>query len=139
MKHRKAVSGFLPHLLLTCGIMLLTFFCITTVNEAMCFLSSFLSQKFEIAYAAVCLLTALAAFAEKRLRFPAVVQSAAGIALAVPAVICLAQHRMDLVDTEWFRILALINAAHAILFSMLMIILQRRAARAEWKAARSAV
>ena len=137
MRLLKGISGFLPHLLLTSGIMLLTFYCITLVNEAMCFLSSFLSQKFEIAYAVIGILTALAAIPLKRLRILPALQVICGIAIAVPAIICTVQHRMDLVDTGWFRSISLANAAVSILFAVAMIVLQCRAARAEWKAAQA--
>ena len=135
MKAWKLLSGFLPHLLLTCGIMLLTFYCITLVNEAMCFLSSFLSQKFEVAYAVVAILTVIASVSVKRLRVLPVLQVVSACAIAVPAVICTVQHRMDMVDTHWFRTVALVNAVVAIVFAVLMIVMQRRQARAAWQAA----
>ena len=132
MKLFRGIAGFLPHLLLTFGIMLLTFYCITLVNEAMCFLSSFLSQKFEMLYACAALLTAAAAFAQKHARMLALAEAVCSVALAVPAVICTVQHRMDMLDTEWFRIFALVNAAVSIVFSVLLIVMQRRTARAAW-------
>ena len=137
MKAWKLLSGLLPHILLTCGIMLLTFYCITLVNEAMCFLSSFISQKFEVFYAVTGILTAVASASQKRLRVLPVLQTVASCAIAVPAVLCTVQHRMDLLDMQWFRFTALINAVIAIVFAVQMIVLQRREARAAWQAAQS--
>lgn len=127
------VGGFLPHLLFTFGMMLLTFYCITLVNEAMCFLSSFFSQKFEVLFVIVAWLTALTAFLQKRIRILAAAEAICAAVLFVPVVICLAQHRMDLVEMHWFRLTALVFSLISILFSVLMIVLQRRAARAAWK------
>ena len=124
------IGGFLPHLLFTFGIMLLTFYCITLVNEAMCFLSSFVSQKFEVLYVITAWLTVLTAFLQKHIRFVAAVEAVCAAVLLVPVVMCLAQHRMDLTEMHWFRLTALVNAIVSVLFSVLMIVLQRRAARA---------
>ena len=140
MKRNGFLSGaanFLPHLLFSFGIMLLTFYCITLVNEAMGFLSSFFSQKFEVLYAAVAILTAVAAFARKRVRLLAAMQVICAVVMLVPVVISIVRHSMDLLDTRWFRQISLGNAVIAVVFSVVMIALQRKAARKAWKAERA--
>lgn len=132
------IGGFLPHLLFTFGIMLLTFYCITLVNEAMCFLSSFVSQKFELLYVIAAWLTVLTAFLQKHTRLIAAVEAVCAAVLLVPVVICLVQHRMDLTEMHWFRLTALVNAVVSLVFSVLMIAVQRKAARAAWKNGQSA-
>ena len=129
----RSVSAFLPHLLFTFGLMLLTFYCITLVNESMGFLSSFFSQKFEVLYVVASILTAVSAFAKKRVPILAAMQIICAAAMLIPVIICIAQHRMDLLDTRWFRLISLGNALISILFSVVLIVQQRKAAYTAWK------
>ena len=130
---------FLPHLLFTFGIMLLTFYCITLVNEAMGFLSSFFSQKFEVLYVITAILTASAAFAKKRVPILASMQIICAVVMFVPVIISIAKHSMDLLDTKWFRRISLGNALIAVILSIVMIVIQRKAAFRVWKAEQESV
>lgn len=138
MKAWKGIAGFLPHLLACFGIMLMTFFCITTVNSAMGFLSSEFSQQFEFIYGAVTLLTVLAAFSQKKARFWAVFAGLCAAALVAMVIVSRIRQSRDLLMTNEFNLCAMVSGIASLIFAVVLICAQRRAAADAWKAGQSA-
>ena len=124
------IAVFLPHLLMTYALMLLTFFVITIFNESMQFLSSTTSRHFEVVYVVAALLTVAAALVQKRVRIPAIVTAACTVIFAIPVFIALAEHSPIRLETTGFRVLALIYSLVTLVFSIMLIVSQRRAKRA---------
>ncbi|MBQ8921799.1 MAG: hypothetical protein IJ060_06515 [Oscillospiraceae bacterium] len=158
---RRAGGGFLsffPHLLMTYSWMLLTFYVINIFNPAMFFLTSKISQKFELVYAGVTLICAGTVFLrkslyrkydtlparfgsttlrlmKKSLRILAVIAAAAVIAFAVPAFRALSSGNRDHIETAYFRTMALVSGIVTLVFSIVNITVQHHQVKAEYLAA----
>ncbi len=127
-----ALAAFLPHLLLAYGLMLLTFFVINCVNTSMMFLDSRISQRFELFYAALNLLLAVICFVKKRVRIPAAAAAVIAVAFVVPVFSALKAGNAVPLDNAYFRIMALISALATLTASVMVIVKQRRDARAAY-------
>ena len=126
----RGIASFLPHLLMTYAMMLLTFFVITLFNEAMQFLSSKTSRHFEVVYVVVALLTVAAALVQNRVRIPAIVTAVCTVVFAIPVIIALVQDTSSRLETGFFNGLSLIYSLVTLVFSVMLIVSQRRAKRA---------
>ena len=127
-----ALAAFLPHLLLAYGLMLLTFFVINCVNTSMMFLDSRISQRFELFYAALNLLLAVICFVKKRVRIPAAAAAVIAVAFVVPVFSALKAGNAVPLDNAYFRIMALISALATLTASVMVIVKQRKDARAAY-------
>ena len=123
------IAGFLPHLLMAYSWMMLTFAVINTVNDAMGFLSSRTSRHFEVIYFTVAVLTAVAAFCQKKCRIPAAVVCAAGIALIIPGIQAMVQDSPVPLTTGYFNLIAGVFGVLTLIFSIALIVMQRVAAK----------
>ena len=90
-------------------------------------------------YVITAILTAAAAFAKKRVPILASMQIICAIVMFVPVIISIVKHSMDLLDTKWFRRISLGNALIAVILSIVMIVIQRKAAFRVWKAEQESV
>lgn len=129
---RRLLSGiadFLPHLLMSYSWIILTCAAITVVNEPMELLCSHTSRHFELVFFAAAILTAITAFIRKRCRIPAVIACAVGIAFLVPLVQAMSADSARPLITTYFKAISGIFGIAALVFSVMMIVSQRRAAK----------
>ncbi len=123
------ISAFLPHLVMTYSVMLLTFFGINCVNTAMQFLDSRISQRFHLFYAMLAVLTALLAIFGKRLRIPAVCVILVVVAFVIPDIRALMADKAALLDSSYFRVMALVSSLTTLVFCIADICVMRKRAR----------
>ena len=157
---RRAGAAFLslfPHLLMTFSWMLLTFYVINILNPAMFFLTSKISQKFEILYAGVTLICAGTVFLrgslypdhdpeaktrsaaivrifQKILRILAIVAAVAVIAFTVPAFRSLSSGNRDYIENTYFTTMALVSGIVTLVFSIVNITVQHHQVKAAYLA-----
>lgn len=119
-------ASFLPHLLMAFALMLLTFYVITLFNEAMEFLVSKLSRKFELVMAGTALLTAAAAFLQKQLRIPAGITAVCAIAYAIPVLLVMSREDFPFFYSVGFEWMSLVFSIVTLVFAVAKIAVQRR-------------
>lgn len=130
MKNRilSGIAAFLPHLLMAYSWIILTCAAITVVNEAMGLLSSHTSRHFEMVYFTVMLITAGIAFGKKRCRIPAGIACAVGIAFLIPIISATVSDSARPLNTVYFNVISGVFGIATLVFSVMMIVSQRRAA-----------
>ena len=125
------IGAFLPHLLMAYSWMILTCAAITVVNDAVGLLSSHTSRHFEIVYFSATVLTAIVAFVQKRCRIPAAIACAVGIAFLVPLVQAMSADSARPLITPYFNVISGVFGIATLVFSIMLIVAKRRAARKE--------
>ena len=158
---RRAGGAFLslfPHLLMAFSWMMLTFYVINILNPAMFFLTSKISQKFEVLYAGVTLICAGIVFLrgslyrkydalparfgstilrlmKKSLRILAIVAAVAVIAFVIPAIRTLSTDNRDYIENTYFTTMALVSGIVTLVFSIVNITVQHHQVKAAYLAA----
>lgn len=130
----RGICAFLPHLLLTYGLMLLTFFVINIFNEPMGFLNSHVSRVFEIEYFAAAVLMTAIAIIENRLCVTAFVYLCVACAFILPVFRAVRLDSPLPLDTVYFRVMSLVFSLATIAFAVAQIVLGRADAKKRYLA-----
>lgn len=130
----RGICAFLPHLLLTYGLMLLTFFVINIFNEPMGFLNSHVSRVFEIEYFAAAVLMTAIAIIENRLCVTAFVYLCVACAFILPVFRAVRVDSPLPLDTVYFRVMSLVFSLATIAFAVAQIVLGRADAKKRYEA-----
>lgn len=134
----KMLYAFLPHLLITCAVMALTFYFINRVNEAMNFLTARISTGFQALFWALTILTAGIAFVKNHARWFALAPMLGAAVLFVPIF---RAHLLDnplIASKPWYQTVLLVTAVLTLVFAVALIVVQRRTAMAAYRAAAEA-
>lgn len=131
----KMLYAFLPHLLITCGIMALTFYCINRVNEAMNFLTARISTGFQSLFWALTILTAAISFVKKKARWFAVLPMLGAAVLFVPVFRAFLLDNPLVAGKVWYQTLLLITSLLTLVFAVALIAVQRKEAMAAYRQA----
>ena len=125
----RMLYGFLPHLLITCAVMALTFYCINRVNEAMNFLTARISTGFQALFWALTILTAGIAFVKNQARWFALAPMLGAAVLFVPIF---RAHLLDhplVAGKPWYQTVLLVTSVLTLVFAVALIVVQRAEAK----------
>lgn len=132
----KGIYAFLPHLLITGSIMALTFYFINRVNEAMNFLTARISTGFQSLYFALTILTVvLAILLHSKARWVGVAAMLGSAVLFVPVFRAHLTNNPVVASETWYQTLLMLTAFCCLIFAVVQIIVQRKAAKAAYLAA----
>lgn len=132
----RGIYAFLPHLLITCSIMALTFYFINRVNEAMSFLTARISTGFQsLFYALVILTVSLALMLRSKAKWVGLPAMFGSAILFVPIFHAFLTDHPVVASEKWYQTLLMLTAFCCLIFAVVQIIVQRKAARAAYLAA----
>lgn len=132
----KGIYSFLPHLLITCSIMALTFYFINRINEAMSFLTARISTGFQSLFCALTILTvALALTLHSKAKWVGLPAMFGSAILFVPIFRAFLSDDPTVASETWYQTLLMLTAFCCLVFAVVQIIVQRKAARAAYLAA----
>lgn len=135
----KGIYGFLPHLLITCSIMALTFYFINRINEAMNFITARISTGFQSLFCALTILTvALALTLRSKAKWVGLPAMFGSAVLFVPIFRAFLSDDPTVASETWYLTLLMLTAFCCLIFAVVQIIVQRRAVRAAYLAANAA-
>lgn len=121
----KMLYAFLPHLLITCAIMTLTFYFINRVNEAMNFLTARISTGFQSLFWALTILTAAISFVKKKARWFALPPMLGAALLFVPIFRAFLLDNPLVASETWYQTLLLVTTLLTLTFAIALIVVQR--------------
>lgn len=131
----RMLYAFLPHLLITCAVMALTFYFINRVNEAMNFLTARISTGFQSLFWALTILTAGTAFVKNQARWFAVLPMAGAAVLFVPVFRAFLMDHPLVAGEVWYQTVLLMTSVLTLIFAVALIVVQRKTAMAAYRAA----
>ncbi len=131
------VAAFVPHLLVTCCIMAITFYCIHQVNDAMCFLTARISTGFQSAFwlLTLCATAVCTAKPKPILRWLAIPPMLLTAVLTVPALRAYLLDDPTVPAMAFYQHALLIDSLLILSLAVTAIVIQRKKAMAAYRAA----
>ncbi|MCQ2434011.1 MAG: hypothetical protein MJ062_02075 [Oscillospiraceae bacterium] len=129
------LDAFAPHLLMTFSLMIMSFYFITIVNDAMGFLTARISACFQLGYLTLSAVVALICLIAGRVRLAAVPTLAVSAVLFVPSLISIVKNSSELLSKPLYQNVLIVCAFLTFILAIAEITVMRKKAMAEYQAA----